>query len=432
MNKENIEEKEIEIIEEKNINTKDNFDDKPFIENDHHGLKVFIVIAIIFLLIGGGIIYFYFKIYNNPMFVIGNILNNTKESINNIKKLNDIKKLKLTGALDFDLDFENQEYQKIANIINDINLQYSQSIDLNNNYSTVGFYTKYKDKKLLNIKGILELDKQTGYIYFDDLYDKYLKTDLKTTTDTNIDEENVENINTNTIIDSIYKAFEKAIKKDDFKREQTTININGEKTKVYCNSLIIDHNNYQRIMTTITKELLNNKEFIKEMNKINENNDTEKQLNETLTEIQNSTFENIIEINFYTKANLKQDLVKIEIKETNKETIYNIIITQTNEYETTITFKENDNELGIITLKNTNANNISIIFDFKLHEDIIKISLNLTYEEINNLGKIDTTNYIEIENFNNIEQQKFAENLSKNEALIELINDINTIFSLKM
>lgn len=403
-----------------------NFDEELFIEKDHKGIKIFISIIIILLLIGGASLLYYFKIYNNPMLVIGNIL---KENKNNLKipDIQEVNPYKISGTLDLDLGFTDQKKQKLADIINDIKLQYNLSVD-NNNYIIMELYSKYQNDKLINLKAILNNEDMTAYIYLEDIFDKYLKTNLSLENEIT----NIENINYNAIINSIYKAFSNIIQEEDFERAFDKININGKETKVYRNSIIINQNNYKRITTSIIEELLHDEDFIKEVNKLFKDKDIKETLNELISKINESIFKEVIKINFYTKPNLRQQLLKLEIARINENDKYHLTFTKINERELIVDVTNNNEQIATININRNSDNNMIINYNFNNDGNEIKFSLNMFYEKLDKIEKVNTNSNVEINNLKSEDTTQIITNLMENKILINLINDINNIFSLNM
>ena len=403
----------------------ENKNEEPFIEKDHKGLKTFIVIAILLLLLSGVSFFCYYKFYNNPKVVIGNILNNSKKLFKTPDKIYDISKI--NGSIDMDLKLENQELQKIGKVINDIKLQYNLSVNNNDKYGIFEIYSKYQDKELLNVQVALDDKNNILYLYLEDLFDKYLKMDINVEISDNI---NTEKINDDVIVSSIANALDEALTEDDFKREKDEVIINNIANKVYRNSLVIDNNNYKRIMTTFIEKLINNEEFIKEMDKINTNEDTKEKLQDILEEINNQNFDIVLELNFYTATNLKQELVMCELVyfENSINNTNSVTFVPMSENEFIISFIEGEEEIATISLKRNSNNNILVSLEANSDGNIIKFNFNASYEKLDKLDKLDTSKNINIEDLTNEDQSKITDNLMKNEALIKLINDISTFF----
>lgn len=401
-------------------------DDEPlFIEKDHKVLKWFIVIAVILLILGGASIFFYFKIYNNPMIVIGSVFKDFKEELN-FQENDDIETFKFSGELDVDLGFEDDSLQNIADIINNVKLQFILSNE-GTDYTALELFTKYEDKKLLNAQMILEMKENLGYLYLEDLYDKYLQFNFDEVSDT------VEaDINYEVIVNGIFKALSKSINEDDLERSEDKTDINGSIEKVYRNSLIINRGNYHRIMKTFITELRNNNEFINEINKFNKDIDLKEELNTMLEEIDKEIFEDVIKINFYTKRSLKQELLKLEMVQNSEGGDYTLSIIKNGEDKLTIDmFDDNDNKITMDIKVNSDTNFI-INFNIENGKEYVKLHLNGSFQELDKLDKINTKPSMEIYKLTENDQNKIMTNLAENEALINLINDITNIFALTM
>jgi len=413
-------------LEKEKQNTKVN-DESLFIEKDHKGLKWFIVITIILLLLGGSSIFYYFKIYNNPMLVIGNIFKDFKEEFK-FQDIDEIDTFKFNGELDLDMGFEDASLQSIADIINNIKLQYILSSD-GNDYTSLELFTKYKEEKLLNAKMVMEMKENLGYLYLEDLYDKYLKVSLdEDSTSTAIKT----NVNYEIITNGIFEALSKSINEDDFERNEDKTDINGSILEVYRNSIIINRDNYQRIMKTFITELRNNDDFVNEINKLDKDIDIKEKLNTMLEDIDKEIFEDVIKFNFYTKRNLNQDLLKIEIVQNTEDGNTNITITPTNDNEVTIDILDTNDNKVTIDIKLNGDTNFLINLKLENDENYVNAYLNCSFQELDKIDKINTNHSIDINKLTEADQNKIMTNLSENKTLINLINDVMTIFTKNM
>ena len=185
-------------------------------------------------------------------------------------------------------------------------------------------------------------------------------------------------------------------------------------------------------MTTIVKELRDNEEFIKEVNKLNANEDIKETLNESLNKINKSDFEDIIRINFYTKPSLKQELIKLEIVETTENGNYNIAFTKTNKTELTIDIIQNNEQIATININRNSDSNMIIDCNFNTDGNDIKFSLNMSFKQLNKIEKINTTPNVDINKLTEDDTTKMTSNLMKNEVLLNLINDITHVFASSM
>jgi len=406
-------------LEKEKQNTK--IDDEPlFIEKDHKGLKVFLIITIILLILGGAGVFYYFKIYSNPMLVIGSLFKEFKEEMN-FNEIDETETFKFNGEIDVDLGFEDASLQNIADIINDIKLQYILNSD-GDDYTSLELFSKYKNESLLNGKMIL--DENYGYLHLDDLYDKYLQFDTE-----EIDESVEVDVNYEIVMNGLFNAVSKAVNEDDFERNEDKIDINGSIKKVYRNSLVINRDNYHRIMKTIITELRKDNDFINEVNKIYKKVDFKEQLNTILEEIDKETFEDIIKINFYTKHSLKQELLKIKIVHNSEDVDTTFLITSSSENQVTLDIFDNLDNKMTMDLKLNGDNNLIVNFNVNKGEDYIKMYLNCSFQELDKINKINTKPSIDINKLTEADQNKIITNLSENETLINLISDITNVFT---
>ena len=185
-------------------------------------------------------------------------------------------------------------------------------------------------------------------------------------------------------------------------------------------------------MKTFITELRNNEDFINEVNKLNKKVDFKEELNTMLEDIDKEIFEDVIKINFYTKRSLKQELLKIEMVENNEDNSTTLSITSTSDNEVTIDIFDNDDNKMTMDIKVNSDTNYLINVNFEMGEDYVKLHLNSSFQELDKLEKIDTKPSVDANKLTEADQNKIMTNLSENKTLINLINDVMTIFTPNM
>ena len=141
----------------------------------------------------------------------------------------------------------------LFDIIKELDIYGNYGINFKNKIVNMDVNTNYKNNKLLNFNIYGEDDK--GYIYLEDLYDKYIKFNLN---DYNKIIQNVNSEDVKIVLSSVFLALNKALKDEYFIKEK----VNFDRKRVTKISLVLDSNNIKVIISDLVKSLLNNEEFL--------------------------------------------------------------------------------------------------------------------------------------------------------------------------
>lgn len=392
----------------------------------HVALKIIIAVILIAGLVVGGY-FLYQNKFNNPNKIVSDILEKERKNIDDSfnKAVNTSDKYEINGLVKANVELSN-ELKDIANLINDINLQFNGQIDPTNNVYNINLDTKYKNDKLLDIKAHYE--NETIYVLLDKLFDKYLKISTKDLTSManseSISQPEITKDDIKTITNSLFDAIKKELDNHELKKELAKIIIDGSEKEVNNNYFELKDNEIKDFITNIVNNLANDNKFIATLEKIT----GEKNIKDELGEIKNSLkFEKqTYKVNFYTTKSLfNQELVSIrqELLYDNQKTAF--IVDKISNDEVLISVDMNGAVSSVRIKKNGSSVNLDLSINFL--GMVVKLETNLNYEKINELTKVDVSNNKDISELTEEDQNKIQENLSKNEAFIKLMETISKL-----
>ena len=371
--------------------------------------KTVVIIAFVLVLILG---FYFFKTKESDYVLIGRSFKTFEKYINYFEKpinLTTMSNMTIDGSLNLKADVDDSS---LNTMLNELKLDYQLS-----NFSELNkleINLKQRDKSLLNAK--LYSNKETGYIYLTDIYNKYIEiSELKTLN--NINQEND------------YTKLEVIIKNQlllNFEKKEI---IKGNK-EITIDSDIIN-SKYLKIIYTKEEivELYNN--IIDEIKKDKEAYDILKDLYPNIDRYNINELDiNKLEYTVYSEGILDNILAISLDVETKEENYFFEYKEQTTP---TLIFKSKDEEIKISIIKEINKITFKVIDNNKYYMVYFKSSLNqleLYYEEIINLKK--NTNLLTID-FKDIEHNKrYTGNLTMvtKENNKEIMN-LNSDFEIK-
>lgn len=388
---------EIELNNEK-LSSKDI--DRDFYGNDFKVKKstIFFVVLIIISILSliGGVLYFISKPKNTLMLSLYKYSSKLKN--NYLKNYNS-----LSGNynIDYELKDLSGKYKDIIDDYNDFTLSGTYGIDIKRKVANLEFGSSYKDKEFIN--GNIFNNDNEFYLYFEKVFDKYIKYDSKNKINLydkfdNKDYTNIVNALKDTFISSLKEEY--VVKYDDV--------INGKNVNKV--NIKIDKNNYKEIVIEFLNSLKNNEQFINSINDIS-NKDIKEVIDKIIIDLNNKEFKNVFDIDFYI-SKFSYNLIKLEVKMNNK------IIIDINEDNINI----NNKILKILLNKEDNKYKIDIT-----SKDInLKFNLELTNKYNTTVKNKDVSNYIDVKEVKDNELEIIT-NLSKREGFINFYNKINLL-----
>lgn len=393
----------------------------------HKFLKILLAVFLVAAMAIGGY-FLYQNKFSSPNKIVTNILEDTTKYIDKVfdEVDNQSGKYKLSGLVKIDGNLTN-EMNGLMDLLKQVSLQFDGEVDLDKEIGILNLNTKFKNDKLLNIRSYY--GNNDVYFFLEDLFDKYIKISSDTLS-TSSDKLSKTEINANDIkivIKSIINALQDEINKHEFVKEDATITIDEKNVNTYNNYLSLKDKEVNYFVEGIINNLLSNNEFINIYKKLT-NNDAREDLKDFLKHMNMEEFEGTYKISFYTtKGPFKKELVRLaqEINQDGQTVTYNI--DKVNENEIIINANEDGTEFSSRIKKNNSAFGINLrINDTGM---IVSIDVDVNYERINELSKVDVSNFVKAEDLTEEDQIKIDENLGKNENIIKFIEEVQKLFS---
>lgn len=379
-----------------------------FSEIKNKNFPTWILFIILFILIIGGIGYYYFVIDSPKNIFLTIINNNLLENTSNKTNHKTVN-----YQLDFNTNIKTtkKEYLGTIDILKEIALSATGGVDLNTKENVSKLNTFYKGEKLIDID--LYSKENTIYFKLPDLYNKVIKVNNNESinTDNEITEEDYKKL-----INSLKEELTTILKNATYKKEYTNLNDNLVK-KV---SLLID----KTLTEKLYNNLMDNKDFIESYSKIQDisTEDTIKEIKDEIDDLDNETniislYLSIFDNKFIMFETITEENRLVISKEDNK---YEYKI-----YEDSIIFCQGYLELN----KVNNSYEISFALD-DIEEEIsiiLNLDLSLVYDK--NIEVMDVKDYINYNDLTENDENQIMNNLSKNKTLLKLIDDINSLAS---
>lgn len=364
----------------------------------------FVVLALLFVIgfIVGFKIYELSKPYNIYSSLINSALKSSKFENHENYKVDFNFNVK---AEDSELDDTTKE------ILNSMNYSGTNFISVKEKYMIANYTIKNDSNTLLDMN--MYYKNGIAYLGLGELFDKLIEIPLDEENSKKVNDLflNINSSNIEVILREIKNAFEDAIKDEKIVKEKTTLDIDGKSVNVVNNKLVIDKSNEERISKKLSDYLKNSDDFLDNFSK--EFGVSKEDIISFLEDDSYTSEEDYkMVINLYTNGILN------------------------NFVSTKIEFIENDEKIVNFEF---NKNSIKISDDmlvFTINEDEKdKYSINLKYESDGMSVKLSGTatmsytqmstpfvsDAISLEELTEEDFVTFGENLSKNEAFINII-----------
>ena len=371
--------------------------------NSKVGVLIAILLILVLALIGVTSIKFIFENQNPVKALVTNTFEYLEGNIKDYSQVSGTFALKVNG------NSNDNDANEIFAMLNKIDLEGTYGVDLDNKIISLDLKSNYDKEKLLNLN--LYAENGIGYVYLEDIYDKYIKTDIENYDDmfkkTNKEDYKV-------ILKSMNKAINKSLKDDYFETSKETVD--GKKlTKTKLN---LSTENQETLKNDILKSLLEDSEFLKSAATITEKTEDEIKENiqnkiDTKIEGNGETLTIYTEGNKFVKLELKQESDTMEItKESDK--IYNYSITS-------------DNETYSGTLKVTKQNeNTTVSFSVKDSANMsYEVTLTISAQYNKEISKKSIDKSIDYKDLTDEDTATIYSNILKNEGITNLLTDFS-------
>ena len=221
----------------------------------------------------------YMFLNNNPQTIFTMAIDKFFESASS--KITDNAYSISKGKVDIKLDLNNDgDYKELFSEISKNDYSFDYVIDNSNNLSFIKFLLNFDGTKG---NGYYYGDKSDAYIYFNNIYDKYIKLDVMRPVKSS------KGSDIKIILSGLNQAFDKITTSEKVFGNRTGIDLGIKTLKVYEAKLIIDDKNYEIVSDNFVNSLKSNNEFV-----------------QAISNIGNKTFEEVNELLDRLALNLKQ------------------------------------------------------------------------------------------------------------------------------
>lgn len=364
----------------------------------------FVVLALLFVI--GFIVGF--KIYelNKPYNIYSSLINSALKSSKFENHENYKVDFKFNARVeDSELDDTTKE------ILNSMNYSGTNFISVKEKYMIANYTIKNDSNTLLDMN--MYYKNGITYLGLGELFDKLIEIPLDEENSKKVNDLflNINSSNIEVILREIKNAFENAIKDEKIVKEKTTLDIDGKSVNVVNNKLVIDKSNEERISKKLSDYLKNSDDFLDNFSK--EFGVSKEDIISFLEDDSYTSEEDYkMVINLYTNGFLNNFVsTKIEFIE-NDEKIVNFEFNKNS-------IKISDDML-VFTIKEDEKDKYSINLKYELDGMNVELlgTATMSYAQ---MSTPFVSNSVSLEELTEEDFVTFGENLSKNEAFINII-----------
>ena len=365
----------------------------------------FVVLALLFVI--GFIVGF--KIYelSKPYNVYSSLINSALKSSKFENHENYKVDFKFNARVeDSELDDTTKE------ILNSMNYSGTNFISVKEKYMIANYTIKNDSNTLLDMN--MYYKNGITYLGLGELFDKLIEIPLDEENSKKVNDLflNINSSNIEVILREIKNAFEDAINDEKIVKEKTTLDIDGKSVNVVNNKLVIDKSNEERISKKLSDYLKNSDDFLDNFSK--EFGVSKEDIISFLEDDSYTSEEDYkMVINLYTNGFLNNFVsTKIEFIE-NDEKIVNFEFNKNS-------IKISDDDMLVFTIKEDEKDKYSINLKYELDGMSVELSGTATMSYAQMSTPV-VSNSVSLEELTEEDFVTFGENLSKNEAFINII-----------
>lgn len=365
----------------------------------------FVVLALLFVI--GFIVGF--KIYelNKPYNIYSSLINSALKSSKFENHENYKVDFKFNARVeDSELDDTTKE------ILNSMNYSGTNFISVKEKYMIANYTIKNDSNTLLDMN--MYYKNGITYLGLSELFDKLIEIPLDEENSKKVNDLflNINSSNIEVILREIKNAFEDAIKDEKIVKEKTTLDIDGKSVNVVNNKLVIDKSNEERISKKLSDYLKNSDDFLDNFSK--EFGVSKEDIISFLEDDSYTSEEDYkMVINLYTNGILNNFVsTKIELIE-NDEKIVDFEFNKNS-------IKISDADMLVFTIKEDEKDKYSINLKYELDGMNVELlgTATMSYAQ---MSTPFVSNSVSLEELTEEDFVTFGENLSKNEAFINII-----------
>ena len=377
---------------------------------------IFIIIGAV-LLIACFVLAFVLLINKKPKDVFSKAIDNVEKSL--VSSLNtDYDTMSSNLYFKTDVSVDDEENNAMFQVLNKIGIDLTYEIDNKNKISNMELNVKYDGNDALNMDGTIQDD----YVYVR-LSDKqkYARVNEKV----NFENTNVKDIDK--LVSGVAKSLKSSLKNEYFKKEKTSIKINGKTTKVNKNTLMLDNKTGQEIAINFLTNLKNDKDFIKVYSSIigSDESDVISELNDSINDYKNSDSlsDDKMMISIYTKG-INQEFVKFEIDY--NDLILSVVKEKDNKYVVYTNQSGKEEALGSVTI--TNKDNKKL-YNVEVTDGSEKYGFVIGYSVVYNkpIKAKSISGYIDMDEIDDDYVSELQDELMSKKGFKELTDDMSEL-----
>lgn len=364
----------------------------------------FVVLALLFVI--GFIVGF--KIYelNKPYNIYSSFINSALKS----SKFENHENYKVD--FNFNVKAEDSELDDTTKeILNSMNYSGTNFISVKEKYMIANYTIKNDSNTLLDMN--MYYKNGIAYLGLGELFDKLIEIPVDEENSKKVNDLflNINSSNIEVILREIKNAFEDAIKDEKIVKEKTTLDIDGKSVNVVNNKLVIDKSNEERISKKLSDYLKNSDDFLDNFSK--EFGVSKEDIISFLEDDTYTSEEDYkVVINLYTNGFLNNFVsTKIEFIENDEKIV---------DFEFSRNGLKISDDMLVFTINEDEKDKYSI--NLKYESDGMSVELSgtatMSYTQMSTPFVSDA---ISLEELTEEDFVTFGENLSKNEAFINII-----------
>lgn len=398
-------------------------------------IALLIVIIILIIAVVAGLVY-YFNFYMKPDQIYKRLVGNTIDSYTSKVKELDYKTSKTSFNLNLDIDSDEID-EDVLDLINKTNIKLETQTDNENKKMVVNLESDYDEEDLLNLQMYSDIEGQKTYMQLKDLLDKYIEVEDIDDEYYSVMEEALENqkmtdeekISLEKAMGILKKELLATIKPEYCSSQKEDINVNGKNVSATKNTIKMNQGQFVNELTTVTKNLKDNEEFLNCFEEKDQISEGLKNLVDNLEDVDTND-ESTIEISIYTQGLMSQ-VVKVSgviYDEESDETItISVTKAEKDTYNIEVSTSEDDEVLtGTLNIEKKSEEEGTLKLEFNIPE-FGKVTLNMEYSQKFNedIEQIDTNNSVKADDLTQSDQQTLMKNL-QDSKLYELIEDFSS------
>lgn len=403
------------------------------------GLIAIIIAIILLIAIIGGAIY-YLSICSKTETILKKAIDNSINAYQKAIQEDEYETIdtKIGADLKLDIEEDNDEYTKVVDFINALDLQLNVQMDRENKQVVAKLESNYENDELLNADAYIDVEDGTLYMYLKDMFDKSIEFDIKDQIDEmgedvtemfskTYTKENKENLKKSSEI--IKNELKNIVKTEYCSNEKEEITINGQNTKVTKNTISMTYEQLSDELIKLFTNLKDNQEFINCYENKEEVTDYLDELIKDLEHQKDSYEDTIINISLYTTG-IMQKFVKLDIQvEDDSKNVAKVeIIKNSQDNYDFIASDEENKEIVKLNIKSINSNESTCTIEINVPDTgKMTLNLNISYKINEAIDQIDTRNSIKEEDLTDEDRETLMNNFSESklyEVMSELMGEL--------